>query len=259
MADEITNDQDLSKPGFHLLPARPGTCAECAVDHAPSQPHNQQSMYYQYHFYAEHNRWPTWDDAVAHCSPVVKALWVAQLAKQGIVLKVEIIKKGLSYSRPWDYLITHEPFKDVENRKWPTSFRGRTYVHRAKSWDEEGYKWIQAHAAEVGLPEGHPFWEYARGERENAAPQGCIVGEVEIVGCMKKGEVEDIQSGKTSLGDQERELKWLKEHWPQYFSPWFFGPYGFVLANPVGYEAGILYRGMRGVFDVDLGGVGRGA
>ena len=62
----------------------PGTCPECAVAHAPEQPHNQQSLTYQYKFYDQYGRWPTWDDALAHCPPGVKAYWIEELAKRGI-------------------------------------------------------------------------------------------------------------------------------------------------------------------------------
>jgi len=70
--------------GFTLLPAKPGTCPECAVDHDPKHPHNQQSLYYQYHFYADHQRWPTWADALAHCDDQMKAFWKDELQKRGI-------------------------------------------------------------------------------------------------------------------------------------------------------------------------------
>jgi len=86
MANEISNDQDFSKPGLHLLPAKPGTCLECAVEHDLAHPHNQQSLYYQYHFYADNGRWPTWGDAMAHCTDEMKAFWVEELAKHGIVV-----------------------------------------------------------------------------------------------------------------------------------------------------------------------------
>lgn len=33
---------------FTLLPAPRGTCEECAVAHKPDEPHNQQSLHYQY-------------------------------------------------------------------------------------------------------------------------------------------------------------------------------------------------------------------
>ena len=35
-------------------------------------------------------------------------------------------------------------------------------------------------------------------------------------------------------------------------SPWFVGPYGFVLANPVLYKEPIPYRGQLGFFEVKL-------
>ena len=90
MANEISNDQDLSKPGLHLMPAKPGTCPECAVAHDPTAPHNQQSLYYQYHFYADHNRWPTWDDAMAHCTKEVQQFWIEELAKHGVTVKASV-------------------------------------------------------------------------------------------------------------------------------------------------------------------------
>jgi len=58
-----------------MMPAPQGTCPECAVNHSPDQPHNQQSLFYQYHFFNEYGRWPTWGDAMAHCTEEVKAIW----------------------------------------------------------------------------------------------------------------------------------------------------------------------------------------
>lgn len=61
-----------------------GQCAECAVVHDPAQPHNQESLFWQYQFREKHGRWPTWADALAHCSKEVKAFWVKALAELGI-------------------------------------------------------------------------------------------------------------------------------------------------------------------------------
>lgn len=72
--------------GLRMLPCAPDVCQECAVDHTPDQPHNQQSLYYQYHFYAANHRWPTWADAMAHCSDETKRQWIEQLAKKGITV-----------------------------------------------------------------------------------------------------------------------------------------------------------------------------
>lgn len=69
---------------FTLLGTPPGTCKECAVVHEAAQPHNQQSLAYQYYFYNERGRWPNWGDAMAHCKVDVKAAWKAALMKKGV-------------------------------------------------------------------------------------------------------------------------------------------------------------------------------
>lgn len=74
------------QPGFTLLPARPGTCEHCAVQHAPEMPHNQQSLFWQYSFYGKNGRWPTWVDAMAHCAPEMKEWWVKELSAAGVIV-----------------------------------------------------------------------------------------------------------------------------------------------------------------------------
>lgn len=64
---------------FHIAPPKKGLCAVCAINHPAEFPHNQQSLYYQYFFYADHERWPTWADAIAHCSEEMKAHWKREL------------------------------------------------------------------------------------------------------------------------------------------------------------------------------------
>jgi len=67
-----------------LLPCKPGICQLCAVDHPPEMPHNQQSLYYQYHFFSLNNRWPTWEDAMAHCDDETQGLWRIALRAKGV-------------------------------------------------------------------------------------------------------------------------------------------------------------------------------
>lgn len=74
--------------GCMMLEKTPeGTCPECAVAHDPAMPHNQQSLAYQYHFYDQHGRWPTWADAMAHCTEDVKEQWITALKERGIEVK----------------------------------------------------------------------------------------------------------------------------------------------------------------------------
>jgi len=70
-----------------MLPPRPGVCQECAVDHPIDAPHDRNSLCYQYSFYNKHGRWPTWEDAMAHCSEETKSLWRPELIKRGEKLK----------------------------------------------------------------------------------------------------------------------------------------------------------------------------
>lgn len=67
-----------------LMPAPPGTCPECATAHDPDAPHNAQSLFYQYSFFARRGRWPDWRDAVQHCAPDVRQAWTDALTRAGI-------------------------------------------------------------------------------------------------------------------------------------------------------------------------------
>lgn len=61
-----------------------GTCQMCAVKHDPQMPHNRDSLTYQYKFYDEHGRWPTWKDAMAHCPEEIKAAFTEALQERGV-------------------------------------------------------------------------------------------------------------------------------------------------------------------------------
>ena len=60
---------------FSVLPPKPNNCQMCAVDHATDQPHDHGSLFYQMKFNQEHGRFPTWEDAMAHCSEEVRTQW----------------------------------------------------------------------------------------------------------------------------------------------------------------------------------------
>lgn len=123
--------------------------------------------------------------------------------------------KALSIRQPWAWLILHGG-KDIENRDWPTNFRGRFLIHASKGMTRDEY--VDAACAledarltdptEAILP---PFSELER---------GGIVGEAEIIACVNTSS-----------------------------SPWFFGMYGFVLANakPLPFRP---YKGQLGFFEV---------
>lgn len=73
------------KYGMMMIGRTPeGTCPECAVKHDQKQPHNRDSLTYQYKFYDQKGRWPTWEDAMAHCPDNIKEYWKKELKKRGV-------------------------------------------------------------------------------------------------------------------------------------------------------------------------------
>lgn len=59
--------------------------------------------------------------------------------------------KALSILQPWPWLILHA-WKDIENRTWPTRFRGRFLIHAGKGYDHDGATWLSNNWHAAGLP-----------------------------------------------------------------------------------------------------------
>lgn len=121
---------------------------------------------------------------------------------------------ALSIRQPWAWHILHSG-KDIENRDWPTKFRGRVLVHAAKGCT----------SGEWNLG-NDPLWHCGGPTIElpplEDLPRGGIVGSVEIVDCV-------------AMTD----------------SPWFVGRFGFVLRDPLLLPF-TPWRGKIGFFDVPL-------
>ncbi len=67
-----------------LLPPAPDKCQECATDHKSDQPCNAQSLFYQMNFKMKNGRYPTWIDAMSHCTDDVKKQWKGLLLSYGV-------------------------------------------------------------------------------------------------------------------------------------------------------------------------------
>ena len=118
--------------------------------------------------------------------------------------------KALSIRQPWAWLIA-DGYKDIENRSWATNFRGRIYIHAGKRFDNDALIWLM----DKGLVLTKELTLYS-----HELPRGGIIGEVDILDCVTSST-----------------------------SPWFIGPYGFVLANPVRYKGFIPCKGWLGFFE----------
>lgn len=83
----ITGKETEKEVNFGLMRCAPDKCPECAIAHDPKMPHDAQSLYYQYKFYGENDkRWPTWLDAMAHCTEEMQTHWKRELLKMGVKL-----------------------------------------------------------------------------------------------------------------------------------------------------------------------------
>lgn len=85
--DLKTGKKTKTKVNMMMLPAKEGTCEDCATAHDPNHPHNAQSMFYQYKFYNDRGRWPNWKDAMKHCAAPVKKRWTELLVEKGVDVK----------------------------------------------------------------------------------------------------------------------------------------------------------------------------
>jgi hypothetical protein len=85
-----------------------------------------------------------------------------------------MIDIALSIMQPWSYLIVNG-HKDIENRDWPTRFRGPVLIHAGKKYDGDKADDLDfGYRMGVRLPPAFDF--------------GGIVGECEIVDCVTASE-----------------------------------------------------------------------
>ncbi len=117
--------------------------------------------------------------------------------------------KALSIRQPWAWLIVNG-HKAIENRSWPTKFRGRFLIHAGKGMTRDEYEETRDFAALLGvkIPEAHEL------------ERGGIVGVATVTGCVTEST-----------------------------SPYFFGPHGFTLAGvaPLTFRP---VKGQLGFFEV---------
>jgi hypothetical protein len=121
---------------------------------------------------------------------------------------------ALSLRQPWAWAI-FSAGKNIENREWVTRYRGRIRIHAAKTWDDEGEDCL------IELDINCPTQEEAR----TAGLLGAYVGEVTVTNCVQYD---------TAFAAAE--------------NPWAFGPWCWVLADPIPYPEPIPGRGYPGLY-----------
>ncbi len=161
---------------------------------------------------------------------------------------------ALSGYAEWFWLMA-KGWKDVENRGWtlnrffkPLEFPIRIYLHASKTktpYDELNFiDTVLMQQSVDKLTEFHQVdWVKYRGK---------IIGEITITEQLRKTSVNPQScfgiGGVYSAGDLAYETADLKKNHPEYFSPWFFGEFGFVVKDGLLYDNPIPFRGQLGFF-----------
>jgi hypothetical protein len=122
--------------------------------------------------------------------------------------------KVLSVRQPWAWALIHAG-KDIENRTWPTKYRGPVAIHASKGMTRKEFDAAKYYMLEIGVP---------RVPNPDELEFGQIIGIVDIV---------DLVS--------EEELP---------ISEWFEGPWGWVVQNPRQVKP-VPMKGMLGLRDYD--------
>jgi len=125
--------------------------------------------------------------------------------------------KIISVRQPWAWLIV-AGHKDIENRTWRTSYRGRLLIHASLATEPEDFpmqrQWIET--CGIVIPED--------------LPRGAIVGAATL---------SHVDCGNGYQGDGLA-----------CSSPWFEGPFGFHMADAVEFAEPIPCRGQLGIRDI---------
>ena len=124
---------------------------------------------------------------------------------------------ALSIRQPWAWLIFNAG-KDIENRTWRTRVRGRVLIHAAAGMTRHEFE-MALLACHI-ISDSHPSPAGLTLPAPDELERGGFIGSVEIVDCVTESA-----------------------------SPWFFGPYGFVLASPIP-QAFRPYKASLGFFNV---------
>lgn len=125
--------------------------------------------------------------------------------------------KALTICQPYAELICRGD-KRVENRTWPTSYRGLMFIHAGKSrqWFDDDADLIR--------------------EFGEMPPFGAVVATAALVDCVRSADV--------IMGDYDKKYPWLADHEHMH------GPWCWILEN-VSRIGPWPWRGAQGLFDID--------
>lgn len=132
--------------------------------------------------------------------------------------------KTITIKQPWAHLIC-SGFKDIENRTWPTKFRGRVLIHAGLD---------RKLKPDLNREQHNALYKYYTGIGKQPKKFGAIIGSVEIVDCVINHP--SIWAEKTDMGRCHPE-------------PII---YNWVLANPIMFPEPIPAKGKLSFWDYPM-------
>lgn len=120
--------------------------------------------------------------------------------------------KALSIRQPWAWLIVNG-YKPLENRNWRSNYQGILLIHASLSFDSKGYQWVVDNAERLNVP-------LDKLPKAKDFPKGAMVGFAYMRDCCQNSD-----------------------------SPWFTGPYGFILDGAKPLTKPYPAKGTLGIFD----------
>lgn len=144
--------------------------------------------------------------------------------------------KALTIRQPWASLtlMTDQhgmAFKRVETRGYRTNYRGRIAIHAGLYNDQTFFRGMpeeqSRHFEEAGLGTEAAIWDL---------PHGAVIGEVTLADCVPIDELLGTNYGT----EQEKAFGDWRKGWKRY---------GWILTDPVLYDAPVPARGMQGIWN----------
>ncbi|MDB5885006.1 MAG: hypothetical protein JWR74_1177 [Polaromonas sp.] len=123
--------------------------------------------------------------------------------------------KALTICQPYAALIVRG-HKWVENRTWPTAYRGQLIIHAGKSRE-----WLSG--------------DEDQAYRDDPLEFGAVVGEARLADVLHMGHIQ--------RGDYDAKYPWLKAH------AHTEGPWCWVLQDIVRYAQPVPYKGAQGLWN----------
>lgn len=126
--------------------------------------------------------------------------------------------KAISYHQPYAWMLANG-YLDIDDRTWPTPYRGVLAIHASKAFSEHYYYHVR-YGLEIDIPD------------QAELGYGVVLGQAKLVNIVKPGEPTKVPDARRAQG----------------------GPhcFGWQFDEVALFETPVPCRGQQGLFDIDI-------